>query len=95
MGTDLEKCMATMIRVFNEHSGKESGDPHKLDQSELESIMQKELPNYFKAMGSKEKIGKLMETLDVDGDKQVSFKEFGMLVICLTMACHEYFVAQK
>ncbi|XP_078279894.1 protein S100-A1-like [Rhinoraja longicauda] len=90
MASRLETCMATMIGVFNEFAGKE-GDKFHLNQNELEKILAAEFPGYMKADKDKTKITKIMKDLDFDNDGQVSFKEFAIMLACLTIACHEHF----
>ncbi|NXC07035.1 S10A1 protein, partial [Orthonyx spaldingii] len=90
MGSQLEGAMETLINVFHHYSGKE-GDKYKLSKKEL-----KELPPGFtlcppQAQKDAGAVEKIMQDLDENGDGEVDFQEFVVLVAALTVACNTFF----
>ncbi|NXJ42107.1 S10A1 protein, partial [Ciconia maguari] len=97
MASQLEGAMETLINVFHHYSGKE-GDKYKLSKKELKELLQSELgpgahpvtplPQTQKDTGAVEKI---MQDLDENGDGEVDFQEYVVLVAALTVACNTFF----
>uniref|UniRef100_A0A8D0DFS3 Protein S100-A1 n=1 Tax=Salvator merianae TaxID=96440 RepID=A0A8D0DFS3_SALMN len=88
--TELENAMAGLISVFHNYSGKE-GDKHKLNKKELKELLQSELAGFLENQKDSEAVEKIMHDLDEDGDGEVDFQEFVVLVAALTVACNEFF----
>nr|XP_006013210.2 PREDICTED: protein S100-A1-like [Latimeria chalumnae] len=90
MPTDLELAMQTLIATFHKYSGKE-GDRYKLSKRELKDLFRSELPCFLNVQKDADAVGKIMKDLDANGDGEVDFREFVVLVAALTMACNDFF----
>ncbi|XP_036922938.1 protein S100-A9 [Sturnira hondurensis] len=85
----MECSIENVIKVFHQYSRRQE-HLDRLNQSEFKELVQKELPTFLKKEGRDEKaIEEILEDLDTNGDKQLSFEEFSMLVAKLTEAAHE------
>nr|XP_027776801.2 protein S100-A1 [Marmota flaviventris] len=90
MGSELESAMETLINVFHAHSGKE-GDKYKLSKKELKELLQTELSGFLDAQKDADAVDKVMKELDENGDGEVDFQEYVVLVAALTVACNNFF----
>uniref|UniRef100_A0A2K6EK65 Protein S100 n=2 Tax=Propithecus coquereli TaxID=379532 RepID=A0A2K6EK65_PROCO len=90
MGSELETAMETLINVFHAHSGKE-GDKYKLSKKELKELLQTELSGFLDAQRDADAVDKVMKELDENGDGEVDFQEYVVLVAALTVACNNFF----
>ncbi|KAG3281615.1 hypothetical protein H1C71_032299 [Ictidomys tridecemlineatus] len=98
MGSELETAMETLINVFHAHSGKE-GDKYKLSKKELKELLQTELSGFLdvsmeweeRAQKDADAVDKVMKELDENGDGEVDFQEYVVLVAALTVACNNFF----
>ncbi|KAL2300463.1 hypothetical protein Nmel_010104, partial [Mimus melanotis] len=82
--------METLINVFHHYSGKE-GDKYKLSKKELKELLQSELGCFLEAQKDAGAVEKIMQDLDENGDGEVDFQEFVVLVAALTVACNTFF----
>ncbi|KAG5215331.1 hypothetical protein MJG53_001389 [Ovis ammon polii x Ovis aries] len=82
--------METLINVFHAHSGKE-GDKYKLSKKELKELLQTELSGFLDAQKDADAVDKVMKELDENGDGEVDFQEYVVLVAALTVACNNFF----
>ncbi|XP_006078337.2 protein S100-G [Bubalus bubalis] len=62
--------------VFEKYAAKE-GDPNQLSKEELKLLLQTEFPSLLKGPST---LDELFEELDKNGDGEVSFEEFQVLV---------------
>ncbi|KAG8504990.1 Protein S100-A9, partial [Galemys pyrenaicus] len=85
--SELEKCIDVIVNTFHHYSARK-GDPDTLSQQEFKQLVKKELPNFLQKKDDNA-ILKIMEDLDTNVDKQLSFEEFAILVGRLTYASHE------
>uniref|UniRef100_A0A8D2PPL0 Protein S100-A1 n=1 Tax=Zosterops lateralis melanops TaxID=1220523 RepID=A0A8D2PPL0_ZOSLA len=90
MGSQLEGAMETLINVFHHYSGKE-GDKYKLSKKELKELLQSELGCFLETQKDSGAVEKIMQDLDENGDGEVDFQEFVVLVAALTVACNTFF----
>uniref|UniRef100_A0A6I8PFZ0 Protein S100-A1 n=2 Tax=Ornithorhynchus anatinus TaxID=9258 RepID=A0A6I8PFZ0_ORNAN len=90
MGSELEQAMESLINVFHTHSGKE-GDKYKLSKKELKELLQAELAGFLDAQKDAEAVDKILKDLDENGDGEVDFQEYVVLVAALTVACNTFF----
>ncbi|XP_077319987.1 protein S100-A1-like [Lithobates pipiens] len=86
----LEKAMDTLIDVFHTYSARE-GDKHKLCKRELKDLLQNELGEYLEEQKDAISVDKILKELDENGDGEVDFQEFVILVASLTVACNTFF----
>ncbi|XP_065782734.1 protein S100-A9 [Muntiacus reevesi] len=87
--SQMECSIETIINIFHQYSVR-LGHPDTLMQKEFKQLVKKELPNFLKKQKKNDKlINEIMEDLDTNQDKQLSFEEFIMLVAKLTVASHE------
>uniref|UniRef100_A0A8C4YXA9 S100 calcium binding protein T n=1 Tax=Gadus morhua TaxID=8049 RepID=A0A8C4YXA9_GADMO len=87
----LETAMQLMIQTFHKYSGDE-GDKYTLSRAELKEMLTTELGNYLGNAQDKEAVDKVMGDLDSNGDGEVDFTEFIILVGALTVACNDFFL---
>ncbi|KAB1260554.1 Protein S100-A1 [Camelus dromedarius] len=90
MGSELETAMETLINVFHAHSGKE-GDKYKLSKKELKELLRTELSGFLDTQKDADAVDKVMKELDENGDGEVDFQEYVVLVAALTVACNNFF----
>nr|1BOC_A Chain A, CALBINDIN D9K [Bos taurus] len=62
--------------IFEKYADKE-GDGNQLSKEELKLLLQTEFPSLLKGMST---LDELFEELDKNGDGEVSFEEFQVLV---------------
>uniref|UniRef100_A0A671XP74 S100 calcium binding protein P n=1 Tax=Sparus aurata TaxID=8175 RepID=A0A671XP74_SPAAU len=85
--TQLETAMAILMKTFDTYAGAE-GQKDSLNKAECKNLLEKELPGLLKTSLSYE-VDKLLKGLDFNGDSEVDFSEFVVLVAALTCACHD------
>lgn len=90
MSSQLEGAMESLISVFHTYSARE-GDKHKLSRRELKDLLQNELGEYLETQKDAGTVDKIMKELDENGDGEVDFQEFVILVASLTVACNTFF----
>ncbi|XP_019378271.1 PREDICTED: protein S100-A1 [Crocodylus porosus] len=90
MESQLESAMMTLITIFHKYSGKE-GDKYKLSKKELKDLLQSELSSFLEVQKDASAVDKIMQDLDDDGDGEVDFQEYVVLVAALTVACNTFF----
>ncbi|XP_014647352.1 PREDICTED: protein S100-A9-like isoform X2 [Ceratotherium simum simum] len=87
--SQMERSIETIINVFHQYSVR-LGHPDTLNRKEFKQLVQKELANFLQNKKKDEKvINHILEDLDTNVDKQLSFEEFIVLVARLTVASHE------
>ncbi|XP_077011769.1 protein S100-A9 [Tamandua tetradactyla] len=85
----FEKSLDTIINTFHEYSVRH-GNPDTLSQKEFKQLAKKELANFLKKENKdKSVIEHIMEDLDTNVDKELSFEEYAILIARLTNASHE------
>ncbi|XP_004080061.1 protein S100-P [Oryzias latipes] len=85
--SQLETAMAMLIKTFDTYAGKD-GKKESLSKSEVKTMLEKELPGLLKAAKNQDEVDKLLKGLDFNGDSEVDFSEFVVLVAALTCAAH-------
>ncbi|XP_044216202.1 protein S100-A1-like [Thunnus albacares] len=90
MSSQLEQAIDGLIQVFHSYSSKE-GDKYKLSKAELKTLLQHELSDFMAGCNDPGGIDKIMSDLDENGDQELEFQEFVVLVAALTVACNEFF----
>ncbi|KAM4690326.1 protein S100-A1 [Rhinophrynus dorsalis] len=94
MSSQLEGAMQTLISVFHNYSARE-GDKYKLSRRELKDLLQNELGEYLETQKDATSVDKIMKELDENGDGEVDFQEFVILVASLTVACNNFFCSEN
>ncbi|KAK7800878.1 hypothetical protein U0070_011188 [Myodes glareolus] len=85
----MERSINTIIDVFHKNTAVE-GNTDTLSQKEFKQMVKKDLANFMKKEKRREKvINDIMEDLDTNQDKELSFEEFVILVAKLVYASHE------
>ncbi|XP_059847318.1 protein S100-A11-like [Hypanus sabinus] len=84
--TELEKCIGALVSIFQNYAGKD-GNPNTLNRIEVRELVNTQLPGLLKNPNDKEGLEKVM--MDLNGDGEMDFVEFGQLVILLGAFCHE------
>ncbi|XP_065276424.1 protein S100-A1 [Emys orbicularis] len=90
MASELERAMEGLIAVFHNYSGKE-GDKRKLSKKELKELLQTEMGCFLETQKDAGTVDGIMQDLDENGDGEVDFKEYVVLVAALTVACNTFF----
>ncbi|XP_031707392.1 protein S100-P [Anarrhichthys ocellatus] len=85
--TQLETAMAILMKTFDTYAGVE-GNKESLSKGEAKTLLEKELPGLLKAAKNQDAVDKMLKGLDFNGDSEVDFNEFVVLVAALTCACH-------
>ncbi|KAM4612023.1 protein S100-P-like [Polymixia lowei] len=85
--TQLETAMAILLQTFDKYAGTD-GNKGSLSKAEAKTMLEKELPGLLKAAKNPGEVDSLMKALDHNGDSEVDFSEFVVLVAALTCACH-------
>ncbi|XP_028285201.1 protein S100-P-like [Parambassis ranga] len=86
--SQLETAMAIMMKTFDTYAGKE-GKKDTLTKGEVKTLLEKELPALFKAAKNPAEMDKIIKDLDFNGDAEVDFTEFVVLVAAMTCAAHD------
>ncbi|XP_008062090.1 protein S100-A9 [Carlito syrichta] len=85
----MEKNLETIIDTFHHYSVR-VGHPDTLNKKEFKDLIKKELPNFLKKVKKDDaEISHMMEDLDTNQDKQLSFEEFIIMIVRLIYASHE------
>uniref|UniRef100_A0A3Q0SBY8 Protein S100 n=1 Tax=Amphilophus citrinellus TaxID=61819 RepID=A0A3Q0SBY8_AMPCI len=84
--TQLETSMACLMKIFDTYAGKE-GKPDTLTNTEVKTLLENELPGLYGKIFLKD-VNKLLKDLDFNGDGEVDFTEFMVLVTSITCICH-------
>ncbi|GLD64073.1 protein S100-P [Lates japonicus] len=85
--TQLETAMALLMKTFDTYSASE-GKKDTLSKAEAKALLEKEMPGLLKAAKNPDEVDKLLNGLDFNGDSEIDFNEFVVLVAALTCACH-------
>ncbi|XP_037614007.1 protein S100-P-like [Sebastes umbrosus] len=85
--TQLETAMAILMKTFDTYAAGE-GKKDTLSKAEAKTLLEKELPALLKGAKNQGEVDKLLKGLDFNGDSEVDFSEFVVLVAALTCACH-------
>ncbi|KAM4536833.1 protein S100-P-like [Odontesthes bonariensis] len=86
--TQLETAMGILMKTFDTYAGSE-GRKDTLSKAEMKTMLEKELPGLLKAAKNQDEVDKLLKGLDFNGDSEVDFSEFVVMVAALTCAAHD------
>ncbi|XP_060886610.1 protein S100-P-like [Labrus mixtus] len=86
--SNLETAMALLMKTFDTYAGAD-GRKDSLSKAEVKTLLEKEMPGLLKAAKNQCEVDKLIQGLDFNGDSEVDFSEFVVLVAAVTCACHD------
>ncbi|XP_003931253.1 protein S100-A11 [Saimiri boliviensis] len=89
--TETERCIESLIAVFQKYAGKD-GYNYTLSKMEFLSFMNTELAAFTKNQKDPGVLDHMMKKLDTNSDGQLDFSEFLNLIGGLAMACHDSFL---
>ncbi|XP_035118273.3 protein S100-A11 [Callithrix jacchus] len=89
--TETERCIESLIAVFQKYAG-DDGYSYTLSKREFLSFMNTELAAFTKNQKDPSVLDRMMKRLDTNSDRQLDFSEFLNLIGGLAMACHESFL---
>ncbi|KAK2115982.1 hypothetical protein P7K49_006608 [Saguinus oedipus] len=88
--TEIERCIESLIAVFQKYAGKD-GYNYTLSKTEFLSFMNTELATFKKNQKDPASVlDRMMKKLDTNSDGQLDF--FLNLIGGLAMACHDSFL---
>ncbi|XP_018416918.1 PREDICTED: protein S100-P-like [Nanorana parkeri] len=88
--SELETAMVLIMDVFDKYAGAE-GKKGTLTKTEMKNLLENEFPMFIQAGKGKDDCDKLINDLDENGDSEVDFQEFVILVVTFTCLVHERF----
>ncbi|XP_075890039.1 protein S100-P-like [Nelusetta ayraudi] len=86
--SQLETAMAILMNTFDTYA-RADGKPDSLSKKEVKALMEKELPGLLQGAKNQAEVDKLLKALDFNGDNEVDFNEFVVLVGLITCACYD------
>ncbi|XP_042280765.1 protein S100-A1-like isoform X2 [Thunnus maccoyii] len=92
MPTKLEEGMMVLREAFHSYASKE-GDPKTLNKKELKTLIETEFPSFISDCKDQASLDECMSDLDFNGDGQVDFNEFMMVLATVTLVCQ--FMAEE
>ncbi|XP_041665967.1 ictacalcin-like [Cheilinus undulatus] len=92
--SEIQTAMTLLISTFEKYAGRE-GNKHTLNKAELKDLLQSELGEMLGRANDKTAVDRIFSELDANRDNSVDFEEFGKMIFCLTVMCHEYFIGKK
>ncbi|XP_009576948.1 PREDICTED: trichohyalin-like, partial [Fulmarus glacialis] len=81
--------VSTIISVFHKHA-KEDGDCSNLSRRKMKEFLQKEFADVIANPHDPQTIDKILQFLEWDGDGEIDFNEFLLLVFRVAKACYCY-----
>ncbi|XP_067908367.1 sentan-like [Heterodontus francisci] len=79
--TDLEKSVATIALIFNNHTGPDG----KLSKAQAKDILLTQFQSFIKGQELKPKYKEIISDLHEDKDRRIDFEDFMILLISLTI----------
>ncbi|XP_006168456.1 protein S100-A11 [Tupaia chinensis] len=89
--TETERCIESLIAVFQKYAGKD-GHNITLSKTEFLNFMNTELAAFTKNQKDPGVLDRMMKRLDTNSDGQLDFQEFLNLIGGLAVACHDSFL---
>ncbi|XP_052037352.1 protein S100-A11-like [Apodemus sylvaticus] len=90
MPTETERCIESLIAVFQKYSGKD-GNSCQLSKTEFLSFMNMELAAFTKNQKDPGVLDCTTKKPDLNNDGQLDFQEFINLIGSLAIGCHDFF----
>ncbi|XP_067854378.1 sentan-like [Heptranchias perlo] len=79
--TDLEKSVATIAVIFNNHTGPDG----KLSKAQAKDLLLTQFQSFIKGQELKPKYKEIISDLDEDKDRTIDFEDFMILLTSLTI----------
>ncbi|XP_048462584.1 sentan isoform X1 [Rhincodon typus] len=79
--TDLEKSVATIAVIFNNHTGPDG----KLSKTQAKDLLLAQFQSFIKGQELKPKYKEIISDLDEDKDKRIDFEDFMIILTSLTI----------
>uniref|UniRef100_UPI00398E8222 sentan-like n=1 Tax=Pristiophorus japonicus TaxID=55135 RepID=UPI00398E8222 len=79
--TDLEKSVATIAVIFNNHTGPDG----KLSKAQAKDLLLTQFQSFIKGQELKPKYKEIISDLDEDKDRRIDFEDFMVLLTSLTI----------
>ncbi|XP_069334855.1 protein S100-A11 [Eulemur rufifrons] len=89
--TETERCIESLIAVFQKYAGKDNFN-HTLSKTEFLNFMNTELAAFTKNQKDPGVLDRMMKKLDLNSDGQLDFQEFLNLIGGIAVACHDSFL---
>ncbi|XP_034413190.1 protein S100-P-like [Cyclopterus lumpus] len=86
--TQLEVAMTILMKTFDSYAAME-GNKDTLNKTEAKLLLEKELPGLIAEAKNQAEVDKMLQSLDFNGDSEVDFNEFVVLIAALACACHD------
>ncbi|CAM9483786.1 unnamed protein product [Lampetra planeri] len=91
----LECAMEQLIKLFHSYA-REDNDKYTLSKAELKKLITAELPTLCPQGAQKtDSLDKTMKDLDTNGDQQLDFQEFVIMMAGLAINCNDFFVGHQ
>ncbi|XP_009465903.1 PREDICTED: trichohyalin-like, partial [Nipponia nippon] len=81
--------ISTIVTVFHKHA-KEDGDCSNLSRRKMKEFIQREFADVIDKPHDPQTIDKILQFLEWDGDGEIDFNEFLLLVFRVAKACYWY-----
>ncbi|GCB63908.1 hypothetical protein scyTo_0009738 [Scyliorhinus torazame] len=79
--TDLEKSVATIAVIFNNHTGPDG----KLSKAQAKDLLLAQFQKFIKGQELKPKYKEIISDLDEDKDRKIDFEDFMIMLTSLTI----------
>ncbi|XP_006036140.1 protein S100-A11 [Alligator sinensis] len=87
--TETERCIESLLAVFQRYAGRSDRDETKLSKTEFLAFMNSELASFTKNQKDPAILDRMMKKLDLNCDGQLDFQEFLNLIGGIAVACHD------
>ncbi|KAJ1081035.1 hypothetical protein NDU88_001221 [Pleurodeles waltl] len=91
---NLEILMVKLIQTFDKYACTD-GDSSSLSQGELIKLAKAEFPSLSKAGKDEDVLKGICGHMDIDGDKQVTFQEFGTFIVAVASILKKHICPDK
>ncbi|XP_038667984.1 sentan-like [Scyliorhinus canicula] len=79
--SDLEKSVATIAVIFNNHTGPDG----KLSKAQAKDLLLAQFQKFIKGQELKPKYKEIISDLDEDKDRKIDFEDFVIMLTSLTI----------
>ncbi|XP_078061017.1 protein S100-Z-like [Mustelus asterias] len=91
--SELETSMKSMMLVFHKYAGTDENQSKlTLSRNEAKQLLVKELSNFMKTPTDPKAMKDILDSMDIDGNQEMDFQEFIVMVSSITILCNDYLV---